>query len=75
MHQVRVRDKTEGTTAAVLLEIGHEFGINDPRALLTKVRAAVSRVAEFAEPMRVPAAALAQLRSALRQRDAELGAG
>lgn len=74
-HQMRVRDRTEGITARDLVEVGRDFGIDDPGALLARVREAVARMREFAATARVPADVVAELESALARRGAELGAG
>jgi serine/threonine-protein kinase HipA len=72
-HQMRVRDKTSGITAGDLLAVGHDFGINDPAALLRRVRASVARVAEFARRYRVSESAIAELEHGIAERNAELG--
>ena len=71
-HQMRVRDKTAGITAADLLELGEEFGINDPAALLERVRAAVERFPEQASRTGVPSATIEAVRVAQAQRAVDL---
>lgn len=71
-HQMRVRDKTGGITARDLLAVGEELAINDPRALLARMREAVARFRDVAEATRVPTAVIEDVDAALRQRRAEL---
>lgn len=71
-HQMRVRDKTAGITAADLLEVGEEFGINDPEGLLERVREEVARFPEHAARTGVPASAIDHVRQAQRERAREL---
>ncbi len=73
-HQMRVRDRTEGITAEDLLAVCAEFGVDDPGALLQRVRDSVARFEEFAAATGVPADTRTAVRKALDLRAAELGA-
>ena len=74
-HQMRVRDKTAEITAADLLAVGEEFGINDPEALLERVRERVGRFAEHAAAAGVPPTVLRDVQTAHADRAHELDGG
>ena len=74
-HQMRVRDKVRGVTAKDLLDVGLEFGVDAPAALLRRVRDSVARFASFATGTGVPAETVTAIEGELRRRDEELGTG
>ncbi|MHC5064922.1 MAG: type II toxin-antitoxin system HipA family toxin, partial [Planctomycetota bacterium] len=72
-HQMRVRDKMAGVTRRDLLNLGEEFGINDPRGELEAACDAVAQWEAFADGRGVPGDERKRIRADLDQRQDELG--
>lgn len=73
-HQMRLRDKTSAFRTADLLALGEEFGLNDPQALIDRMRNSVARFEEFAAAARVDAETVRAVRGELDRRARELDA-